>query len=234
MVRCSMQHPIVDSYYEEFYNLVHRRDNAKKASQLLQSDLEKTHSKKLFRNVIELGAGELFHLSSVKHQYECYIAVDIRQPGSLDGWVEIQQAKLPDAPGKYFLKADANSIDFPDATFDRLVTTCLLMHLNDPLSALAEWRRLVRPGGVLDILVPCDPGFAVRAYRMFVSRRRAERLGFQYFDLVNALDHLHPVSSLITLAKFAFKDDDFSVDWYPFKIPSWNLNSHSVLRIIRK
>ena len=108
------------------------------------------------------------------------------------------------------------------------------MHLDDPLSALNEWRRLVKPNGVLDILAPCDPGFAVRIYRTLVSRRRANKLGFPYFDLVNALDHLHPVGSLMTIAKFAFKEDEFKVSWYPFRIPTWNLNSHAVLRVRRQ
>ena len=229
-----MQHPIVDSYYANFYNLVHRKDNAKKANETLQTDLEKTRFTKSFPNVIELGAGELFHLLSVGHKYERYVAVDIRQPTSMKGWIEIAKPQLPEQPGNYFLKGDAQSIDFPDATFDRLVATCLLMHLDDPLSGLLEWRRLVKPGGVLDILVPCDPGVAVRIYRTLVSRRKAERLGFEYFDLVNALDHLHPVSSLITIAKYAFKDDDLHIDWYPFRISSWNLNSHAVLRVTRQ
>lgn len=229
-----MQHPIVDAYYENFYNLVHRKDQAKRANDTLQTDLEKTRNDETYSNVLEVGAGELFHLTSVKHQFERYIAVDIRQPTSMEGWVEINEPILPENAGRFFFKGDANSVDFPDSTFDRLVATCLLMHLNDPLSGLLEWRRLVKPGGVLDILIPCDPGLAVRLYRTLVSRRKAKRLGFDYFDLVNALDHLHPVSSLITIAKYAFKEDDLRIDWYPFRLSSWNLNSHAVLRVTRR
>ena len=229
-----MQHPIVDTYYANFYNMVHRKDSARKANETLQIDLEKSRDKSKFPNVIELGAGELFHLSSVGHKFDRYVAVDIRRPTSMDGWVEISEPKVPEATGRFFLQGDANSIDFADSTFDRLVATCLLMHLEDPLNGLLEWRRLVKPGGVLDILVPCDPGIAVRLYRTFVSRRKAQKLGFEYFDLVNALDHLHPVSSLITIAKYAFKEDDLHIDWYPFHISSWNLNSHAVLRVTRR
>ena len=229
-----MQHPIVDTYYENFYNLVHRRDDSKKASETLQNDLERGRSSDFFPNVIELGAGELFHISSVKHKYERYVAVDIRRPSSLEGWVEIVVPQLPAEHGKYFYRADASSIQFQDETFDRLVATCLLMHLEQPLPALVEWRRLVKSSGTLDILIPCDPGIAVRIYRTLVSRRRAERLGFEYFDLVNSLDHVHPVSSLITIAKYVFKDDEFHIDWYPFRLSSWNLNSHIVLRVRRR
>lgn len=229
-----MGNSIVDSYYADFYDLVHRKDTAKKANDKLQADLERTRSSRSYANVLELGAGDLFHLASVRHTFERYIAVDIRQPTSLEGWNELFEPKLPEEHGTFFFQGDATSIAFADETFDRLVATCLLMHLGDPLSGLLEWRRLVKVGGVLDILVPCDPGIAVRLYRTFVSRRKAEKLGFEYFDLVNALDHLHPVGSLITIAKYAFKDDDLHVDWYPFHISSWNLNSHAVLRITRR
>jgi SAM-dependent methyltransferase len=44
-------------------------------------------------------------------------------------------------------QADACRLPFADATFDRAHCERVLMHLEDPSAALAEMRRVVRPGG---------------------------------------------------------------------------------------
>jgi SAM-dependent methyltransferase len=199
----------------------------------LQADLERPYAEEHFDSVLELGAGSLGHIDSVRHSYRRYVAADIRTPDDHTGWTNLGTATLPEATGRYFATFDARRIPFDEGTFDRLVATCLVMHLDDPLEALTDWRRVVRVGGVLDILVPCDPGLLVRVYRTLISRRRAVSLGFDQFDLVNALDHKRPVGSLLVIARHVFSADQLEVDWYPFRIPSWNLNSHLVLRARR-
>ncbi|HEU0195745.1 MAG TPA: methyltransferase domain-containing protein [Nevskiaceae bacterium] len=48
-----------------------------------------------------------------------------------------------------FLTLSAESIPMPDASFDTVVTTFTLCTIPDPLEALAEMRRVLRPGGQL-------------------------------------------------------------------------------------
>ncbi|AMV25176.1 hypothetical protein VT84_12325 [Gemmata sp. SH-PL17] len=43
---------------------------------------------------------------------------------------------------------------YPDARFDFLHSSHCLEHLRDPFAALANWVRVVRPGGHLVVLVP--------------------------------------------------------------------------------
>jgi ubiquinone/menaquinone biosynthesis C-methylase UbiE len=45
--------------------------------------------------------------------------------------------------------ADAYQLPFPDATYDVVHAHQVLQHLGDPVAALTEWRRVVRPGGVV-------------------------------------------------------------------------------------
>ena len=48
-----------------------------------------------------------------------------------------------------FHQGDATAIPLPDASFDVVTAQTLLMHLPDPIAALREMLRIVRPGGLL-------------------------------------------------------------------------------------
>jgi SAM-dependent methyltransferase len=48
-----------------------------------------------------------------------------------------------------FVVADAHALDFRDATFDVVHAHQVLQHVADPARALAEMRRVCRPGGVV-------------------------------------------------------------------------------------
>ena len=48
--------------------------------------------------------------------------------------------------------ADASSLPFARNSFDRLIADKLLPHMNEPRAALAEWLRVLRPGGRVGLL----------------------------------------------------------------------------------
>lgn len=137
--------------------------------------------------------------------------------------------------GLEFEQMDAQHLDLESGSVDRVVATCLIIHLPDPLAAVREWQRVTRPDGVIDILVPCDPGMASRSFRRIVSRRAARKQGVPAgeYELVNAIEHLNPVSRVLTLARHAITEDRaLEVDYFPFgAIPSWNVNAFAVLSI---
>jgi SAM-dependent methyltransferase len=54
-----------------------------------------------------------------------------------------------------FQQGDAYALPFPDASFDAVFAHTLLEHLREPARALAELRRVLRPGGVIG-LRDCD------------------------------------------------------------------------------
>ena len=50
-------------------------------------------------------------------------------------------------PGVTARRMDAEQLDAPDATFDAVLSALGLMYVPDPLRALSEFRRVLRPGG---------------------------------------------------------------------------------------
>lgn len=58
------------------------------------------------------------------------------------------------SPARRFLNASATAIPLPDASVDAIVSLETLEHLPDPSLAVAEFRRVLRPGGVVVGSVP--------------------------------------------------------------------------------
>lgn len=52
------------------------------------------------------------------------------------------------------LRGDANSLPFPDESLDYVATSHVLEHLANPIAALKEWCRVLRPGGIIYLVVP--------------------------------------------------------------------------------
>jgi SAM-dependent methyltransferase len=60
-----------------------------------------------------------------------------------------------------FEVGSAYSLPFPDASFDAAFAHIVLMHLREPVRALAEMRRVLKPGGLVGIR---DPDFGSILY----------------------------------------------------------------------
>ncbi|QEV99170.1 demethylmenaquinone methyltransferase [Microbacterium caowuchunii] len=77
-----------------------------------------------------------------------------------------------DVPGLSFVEADATALPFGDAEFDTVTISFGLRNVNDPRAALAEMRRVTKPGGRLVICEfshPQHPLFA-GVYRFYNDR----------------------------------------------------------------
>ena len=103
------------------------------------------------------------------------------------------------APGCEVLEADAGRLPFPDASFDRLVSHHLVEHLPDLPAALAEWKRVLAPGGVMVI---CTPNRLYGSPRIFEDPshlhiydrrelvRMVEKAGFRVEESLTIFPHL--------------------------------------------
>lgn len=60
-------------------------------------------------------------------------------------------------PNATFVNSDAQALDFPDAGFDAVVCNFGLVHVPDQPRALAEVRRVLKPGGQFAMTTWCGP-----------------------------------------------------------------------------
>jgi SAM-dependent methyltransferase len=227
---------LVSDYYKDYYSCVHGGSTTGRAASLMQKHLETKRSKsEEFTRVLELGAGTMQHFPFVEHKFKTYIASDLREIPATAGWQRWDDRRQPDIDGKFLAQFDATNVPFDDSSFDRVIATCLLLHLPEPIDALRDWIRILKPGGVADLLIPCEPGLALRSYRKLISRPRANRLGFKYFDLVNAVDHKNYAASMIQIVNHLDDSIDVQFSWRPFnRIQSWNLNLQMVAHLTKK
>jgi ubiquinone/menaquinone biosynthesis C-methylase UbiE len=85
---------------------------------------------------------------------------EIVAPGQVVG-IDIQAAQVEQARAAAhgiatvrFEVADLYALPFPDASFDGAFANGVLMHLREPVRALAELRRVLRPGGIAGVRDP--------------------------------------------------------------------------------
>lgn len=60
-----------------------------------------------------------------------------------------------------FRTADVYALPFADATFDRVFSHALIEHLGDPLRAVREMWRVLKPGGYIGVCCPDWGGFVL-------------------------------------------------------------------------
>jgi len=223
------QDPDLTSYLNEFYkNYKLLNDEFNLASYFLNKShqlLEATCPIQKFKRVLELGAGPIPHLSYVKHEYEEYWVTDISPFNETT-------LQYKNNNRVHIKKEDATKLTFKNESIDRIVAAHLLEHLPNPHEVLREWVRVLKPKGILSIILPCDPGLLWELGRSFGPRRRAHALGIDY-NYWMAREHINSIQNLKALLDFYFKDLTKTEMWYPFFIPITHLNLFYITHITK-
>ena len=169
-----------------------------------------------FSRVLEVGAGSGVHLNHIRHSFDEYLLTDANDK------MLATVRRTHKRPEKISIGAeDATNLSFSDASFDRLIATHVLEHLFCPHEVLREWVRVLKPGGVLSIVLPCDPGLLWRLGRNFGPRRRAKKNGLTY-DYTMAREHINSITNLVALIRFYFEEIEES--WWPTRVPLTDFN----------
>jgi phosphatidylethanolamine/phosphatidyl-N-methylethanolamine N-methyltransferase len=216
---------ILHGFYADDYArvAVSARDSA--AGRYLHGAIEKRLGPDAtFARVLELGGNRGEHVPFVRHAFEEYHLTDLRMPQP--------PPHIADDPRVHLRAVDAASTPYADGEFDRVISTCLLHHVDDPMGVAQEMRRVTRPRGVVSILLPTDPGLAYRTTHWLTYGRPARRAGTaQRSRLLHAIDHRNHFRSIAAQLRSVFEHDDVRVSWLPTRLRSVELNVLTVWQV---
>ena len=228
----------MDSNYgnvERYYSLFYRRMLGVESQGILKYLYQYPHylMEKPFKSnfgfhLLEVGFGEGEHLPFVRSDFNSYTAIDsdeMRLMGSNNN-ESLQVDKIV---------ADATELyNFGNESFDRVIATCLLAHLDSPEKALFEWLRVLKKGGTLTVYIPAEPGIFLRLFRKLLTKPNAKKMGFDGYDLFIARDHKNDAQRLLTY--FNNLGSNYSVrrKYVPFSwLPSWYLNLFCLVHVTK-
>ena len=201
----------VATYYRDFYADLPCGKETGSVARLAHTRMEKPFGSDVdFSRVVEVGAGGGLHFGFVRHGYDTYEMTDLDAGG-----LAAAKARVGEPSGVSYQVMDAQQLAHGDGAVDRLIATCVLLHLQRPEAALEEWRRVTRPGGVVTAYVPNEPGLLTRLGRGLTTRRAAERSGYRGFDLMMAREHINHGWGLDQMIRHVFRHDELRIDTWP-------------------
>ena len=108
--------------------------------------------------VLDVGAGFGRHVYECARQGAHVVALDyaadevVQTRDTLAAMVEAHEITADKLVG--VLRGDAGRLPFPDDTFDVVITSEVLEHIQDDVAAIAEMVRVLKPGGRFAATVP--------------------------------------------------------------------------------
>jgi phosphatidylethanolamine/phosphatidyl-N-methylethanolamine N-methyltransferase len=180
--------------------------------------------KSYFPNVLEVGAGTGQHFKFVCHQFDNYIQSDWRPEN-------LPKHNSDNRITNLSYSVDASKLPFEPNAFDRLISTCVLAHLDSGYEALAEWRRVVKDNGMISIYVPSEPSSALRFIRRFTTARNAKKIGIDDPISKHYFEHRNHKFTMEAWINSTFKDDSVYRKSYPSKYLPFNLQLWEVYTI---
>jgi phosphatidylethanolamine/phosphatidyl-N-methylethanolamine N-methyltransferase len=218
---------------EKWYTANYNRVNASAIknsipNKILHRLIEKPFKSNQDLDLLEVGSNIGEHLNFVTPNFATYLMTDIRPVGVNYG-DNLKNHRIK------FEIADVQNLQYQDQSFDRVIATCLFHHLQEPLVAFREIRRVTKIGGTLSILIPNDPGALYRTLRYLTTLRNAKKLGIKSeANLNHALEHRNHYLQLRVLLQHVFKSDEVKIHYFPFRIKGYDLNALTSFQIERK
>ncbi len=183
----------------------------------------------LNKNILEIGGGAKPHCSIIKlndvHEYWISDARHI-----LDHNIEVSKHNIK----KHFYEDDPNYDHFKHSgkSFTRIIASHVWEHVTDAEGALLKWVDLLTDDGVIDIAIPCDPGWAWRLGQL-VGRKKAMKifnLSSADIDLKMTRQHVKSCQNLIRIIRsYTNKKGRY----FPLFIPLVDMNLFVFFRLYK-
>jgi SAM-dependent methyltransferase len=217
----------IDDFYLNYYEDIFGKGIVGLFARTVHRIIEFPYKKNVcYDSVLEVGAGQGEHRPFVKHQYKNYIETDLR----------IQKNKTPVINDQEVIRinSDAENLnEIQSNSIDRLIATCILVHLLNPDKALTNWKRVVTSRGSLTIFVPTEPGIVLRLFRFLVTSRKAKKLGLDHKS-IHYREHRNMWIYCNILIYDIFKGSRIKHRKYPLKFLAWNFRLFDVYHIEMK
>ncbi len=214
---------LIQNYYENYYKSTHYEGLLGKFVSHYHFALESRVYCNPNPNVLEVGGGSGEHVPFVK-SYSQYTILD--PVPELVTKSNLRNLK--------FVVGRGEEIPFPDNTFDRVIFTCVLLHVDDSAKALSEARRVLRPGGIISIYLPSDPGVLFRLVRHFGSHYKQKKLSglnMSTTKYIWSLEHKNHCLGILMQIKYIFSHDRITMRTFPLPFTSWNFNLYRIFQI---
>lgn len=165
---------------------------------------------------LEIGAGIGAHISFEDLTRQEYHCIELRQ--------NMADAIVERFPSVSAVVGDCQSnLPYDDESFDRVVVVHVLEHLPDLPGCLKEVRRVLKPGGIFAVVIPCDPGLAYEVARKISAERIfRKRYRLPYGWLIRR-EHINSPREILSLLLKNFNELDRS--YFPLRaLPFINAN----------
>ena len=225
----------LNEWYKDNYNRINATAVQNSFSnRILHKLIEKPFKSNAKFSILEVGANTGEHLPFITDDFTNYLMTDIRplNPSSTsEGFAKESSGKAR----VEFQIEDVQSLNFGDNIFDRTISTCLFHHLDKPMEAFREVRRVTKIGGMISILIPNDPGILYRILRRVTTLRLAAKHNcYDQAQLVHAIEHRNHYLQLETLLHEVFRSDEIKTSSFPFVFRNYNLNAITVFHIKKR
>jgi len=175
-------------------------------------------------STLDLGAGLGEHLEFEDGRAGDYVALELRP--------EMAAEIAARYPYVTTISGDVErGLEFEVGHFDRVLAIHVLEHLPNLPAVLEALRRLLKPGGVLSVVLPCEGGALYTLGRRLTTQRVFEKRYGVSFDWCIASEHVSTLPEIVREL-----DDRFArreTAWFPSRVPTFHANVCAGLTYVR-
>ena len=214
-------------FYREYYSKVFNSDGFSGWSyRQTHKRLERRFLSNSGLRILEIGAGQGEHTE--------YLVPDYSELTLMDR-VNIDPNGISNQDPRIInIVADAENITSAKSNYyDRIISMCVLHHVDNPQKVISNIRSWLKVGGVFSLFLPSDPGLLNRLNRKLTIIPKTRKLGFYDFEIVAAREHKNHYWAIKEELKYGFRDCKIEAQYFPLPIRSANLSLFSIWHVTK-
>jgi len=175
---------------------------------------------------LEIGPGNGSHLAfeDLPSQQE-YVALELRE--------SLSRSIGDEHPNVRVVVGDCQAgLDFPDASFDRVLAIHVLEHLDNLPAALREIARVMAPGGRFSVVIPAEGGLGYALGRRLTVQRQFERRYHMPYRWMIEYEHVNRAREVLAELDRLYDVEDRT--FFPLRVPSVDANLVIGLTLTRR